>query len=270
MLLSENNINEYRIEQFIRDLTTFHNIKIGIRGKNINNIQKAVVNVKKWNNENELNNVPNLDLNGVNDNLQNKIENILYEKISKDKLNLSGNEFKQESGLEAFIKHQESGLEAFIDYQGSGLEAFIDNQTINSKFLQTLKKISINIIYNSLKETLSDEEFELGYQIYKLENSFSKEFFNLFINNPGIDNFPFNIEEFDINEWKKIISTEDFLEYLSQIGLNENLTFDYNSEIIIYYELNNQIQEQSFQIRDQLYNSIDKIKRSLENLKLII
>jgi len=267
-ILSEENINQYRSEQFVRDLTAFHNTKISIQGNHINIIQKSLQKLKNWRDNNELNNVP--DLTNVDNDLQNTIENILYEEVSENFLKLLGTEFSQTSGLKLFSKTQKTDLEIFIEQQKTDLEQFINNQTINSKFLQTLKDISINIIHNSLKETLSNEEFELGYQIYKLETKIPKDFFNLFINSPGIDNFPFNVEEVDVNDWEKITSTSRFLEHLNQIGLTEDLKFDYTSERFRYYNLSTELQNQSFQIRDQLYMSTDKINQSLETLRSTI
>lgn len=245
-VLSENNISKVKQEKFVKDLNLFHSVKNGIRSKNINNIQKAVVNLKKWCNENQLNIVPDLDSNGVNDNVQSKIEDVLNEGVSENFLDSLGEDFAKKSGLNDFAEEKK----------------------ISNKLLQTLKDINIDIIHEALKENLSDEEFELGYQIHKLENSFLKDFFNFFINNPGVDNLPFDIDKIDMNEWRKITSISQFLEHLSQIGLNENLKFDYSSEAVTHYNPSNEIQEQSFQIRDQLYNSIDKIDQSLENLRL--
>jgi len=241
-ILSEENINQYRLEQFVRDLTIFHNIKTAIQGNHINIIQKSLQKLNDWTNSNELNTVPDLT---ITDNvLQNNIESLLNNDLSEEFLNLLGKEFNQKSGLKSFI----------------------DNQKINSKLIQTLKIICINIVHNFLKENLSDEEFELGYQIYKLESSIPKDFFNLFINNPGIDNLSFDVETVDVKNWLKITSTSQFLEHLNQIGINENLKFDYDSEKFYHYNSSIEIQNQSFQIRDQLYNSVNVIENVLKNL----
>jgi len=241
------NINHIKLEEVIKKLNEFYASKNSIRSSNINNIQKSVVLLKKWNQNNTLNIVPDLENNGDLEEIINNLENPDYD-LSIEYLNSLGNEFIEKVGLN-------------ILYQ--------KDKKIIPRFLQFTKNISQKEVCNKLKNVLSVEEFNLGFEIYKLETTIPTELYNYFINDPGIDNLPFNIDnelilEKKLNYYRTIKSNYEFLENLSQIGINQNLKFDYTSEIMTNYNLNIEIQQQSLQIRDQINNAFNQINEKIE------
>src|SRR6056297_2784749 len=229
--LNIDNINTVKLESFVKKLNEFYASKNGIRSNNINRIQKAAVSLKKWNEENSLNPVPDLESNGDLDEIIENLENPNYD-FNTDYLNSLGDEFIKKSGLDILYGKNNANI---------------------SNFLQFIKKASQKEVFVRLKNELSKQEINLGFEIYNLEIVIPHELYNYFINDPGIDSLPFEvndqlISDKKLNYYRTIKSNSEFLEHLNQIGLNENLKFDFNSKIIKHYDLNTNIQNQSFQI----------------------
>ena len=249
-MLNIDNINNVKLEEFIRKLNQFYASKNSIRSSNVNKIQKRAVLLKKWNEENSLNPVPDLESNGVLDDIIQDLKDPNYS-FNDNYLNSLGEEFIKEKGLNVLYE---------------------DEKTI-SKFLELIRKTSQNQVFNELKNELSEEEFNLGFEIYNLETTVPKKLYNYFLKDPGIDNLPFDVEVTDqayeisnlkMSYYRTIKSNEEFLEQLNQLGLNERLKFDHSSKIIKNYELSIEIRKQSLEIRDQIYTSFNKINNIID------
>jgi len=245
-MLDIDNINDIKLEYFIRMLNEFHCNRNRIRSININNIQRSVVLLKRWNKNNTLNIVPDLENNGDLEEIINNLENPDYD-FDDDYLNSLGSTFIKLYGFNVFYHMFDGNI---------------------SKFLEFIKNTCQKKIIKKLKNVISEEEFNLGFEIYQLENTIQHKLYNYFINDPGIDNLPFEINddlisEKKLNYYRTIKSNDEFLQKLSYIGLNSNLTFDHNSPIIKYYNLSDEIKEQSLTIRNQIKNAFSLIDQKI-------
>jgi len=246
ILLDTNNINNIKLDSFVKKLNEFYSSKAGIRSTNVNKIQKAAVSLKKWNKSNSLNTVPNLESNGDLDEIIENLENPNYN-FNTDYLNSLGDEFIKKSGLTILYDKSNNNV---------------------SNFLQFIKKASQKEVFVRLKNELSEEEFNLGFEIYNLEITIPHKLYNYFLNDPGIDDLPFEVDdelilEKKLNRYRTIKSNDEFLQQLNHIGLNSNLKFDYNSIVVKHYYLSNEIKEQSLIIKNQIMNAFNLINRKI-------
>ena len=235
-------INQVHIDHYANKLREFHITKNTLRGHYTNRIQAALVQLMSWNQNNELNNVPNLEETGDLNDL------LTYVQI----LPQSGDNL-----IDSFQYMSSDFIEKF------GLMEYSNDSVLNNKLLILMIETMKKHIFDVLLKYLSKEEFELGFQIYSLERNIPKDLFDYFLTNPGIDNFQFDVMKADIFEAMKIQNCNGFLWHLSQIGVNENYIFFYDSEAVNHYNVPTNIQNQSLEIRNQIKNAYNKINNEL-------
>jgi len=240
-IFSQENIDKVHRKHYANKLREFHSTKCGLRSSHTNCIQSALVQLMKWNNHNYLNNVPNLEATEDLNNLLNYVRNISYDESLIDNFQYMNPEFIQKYGLKQYT----------------------ENKIISGKLMTLMSKIMEEKIYEVFLNYLSKEEFELGFEIYRLEKNVPKKLFDYFLIDPGINNIQFNTMEVDIFEIMKIETNNEFLWHLSQIGVNENYDFFYDSEAVRYYNSSQSIQKQSLEIRNQIKNAYNKINNEL-------
>lgn len=239
--ISLERINKLHISHYADKLREFHSTKCGLRAQHTNRIQAALVQMLR-NQSIPLNNVPNLEQTGDLDNLLDYIRNIPnVDQTLINNLQYMSSDFIGKYGLMKYAKEE----------------------IISSKLLELAIRTMTKKIHETLLKYLNEKELELGFQIYSLERNIPKDLFDYFLTDPGIDNFQFDVMKADIFEAMKIQNCNGFLWHLSQIGVNENYIFFYDSEAVNHYNVPTNIQNQSLEIRNQIKNAYNKINNEL-------
>lgn len=242
--ISLERINKLHISHYADKLREFHSTKCGLRAQHTNRIQAALVQMLR-NQSIPLNNVPNLEQTGDLDNLLDYIRNIPnVDQTLINNLQYMSSDFIGKYGLMKYAKEE----------------------IISSNLLELAIRTMTKKIHETLLKYLNEKELELGFQIYNLEKDIPKDLFNYFLTDPGIDNLQFDVINAKIFEAMKLRSNDDFLWHLSQIGINSEYNFFYDSEAVRYYNTPSSIQIQSLQIRNQIKNAYTKVKDEINYL----